>query len=422
MTTTARHQGTSPMPPVPSVGQPAPRSRQLPLAWFAAFMALSLVAWLYQQINFAGSLDNGIPIPDVINITRTFDNLSLTGGLDQDDNQFLGLSLLFGWTWLVHPSLCFLVNAALMAWATKIYTQQFIDKFQLPVWSIVGVLGNPYLALAMVGPNKEIPLLLLTLIYFKIVSERRASWPLAAALTGVAVFMFRDGYGAFLMGSTLLLLILQFRSKSYALIACIVCALVAALFGILANLVPILSRNNEGFQLLETGNLAVGALADLLGLDPFSPIGGLAMFGLRLVYNLTSLALFPIYETTGGTYWIGWAYWIAGLISLVCIPACIAVLLTSKSARSPLLLCAALAVSAWFMVSVSLFVQPRYLMPVFPYAVAVFSSSPTRIRKNCLRVALMFTVIIVVGYRMIDRAPPLAEPDSFTSPSYVLQP
>jgi hypothetical protein len=392
------------------------------MVWFTCFIGLSLAAWLYQQIDFVGSLGNGIPIPDVVNISSTFDNLTLTGGLDQDGNQFLGLSLLFGWTWLVHPSLCFLVNAALMAWATKIYTQQFIDKFQLPLWSIVGVLGNPYLALAMAGPNKEIPLLLLTLIYFKFVSERRRGWPLAAALTAVAVFMFRDGYGAFLIACTLLLMLVKFRFKSYVLISCIVCALAATLFGILADLVPILGRNNEAFAGLEMGNLAVGALANFLGLDPLSPLGGLVMFGLRLVYNLTSLAMFPTLQTTGGIYWIGWAYWIAGLITIVCIPACIAALLGRKTERSLLLLSAGLAVTVWFMVSVSLFVQPRYLMPIFPFAVAVFSHSSSRIRRNCLLISILLTVAIVFGYKLLDRTPPLTDPDTFLPPSYVLMP
>lgn len=396
----------------------SPRVRTIALVWFCTFMAISLVIWLYQQFDFAESLKRGVPIPDVVNIALSFDNLVSNGGLYQDSNQFFGLSLLFGWTWQVHPSLCFLVNTALMAWATKIYADYYIGKLGIPAWSIVGVLGNPYLALAMAGPNKEIPLMLLTLLYFKVVFSKRQYW-LVILLCG-ATFMLREGYGTFLLGSATVLQGLKYRAKPYALIACIASVSIAILFGLLENLVPIFSKNAEVLGSITADNFAVGALAFALGLDPLTPIGGGVLFGLRLIYNVLSLAFFPVFETTNGIYWIGWAYWVFGLYVLVTIPACVTFLFTSKSSNSPLLLCAALVVATYLMVSVSLFVQPRYLMPILPIAMAVFACSPARVRTRYLLCALLLVGTVVIEYRLFDRVAPLPEPDTFATPSYVI--
>jgi hypothetical protein len=394
------------------------RVRALVLICFCAFMAISLGIWFYQQFDFAESLKLGLLIPDVVNIALSLDNLVSNGGLNQDSNQFFGLSLIFGWTWLVHPSLCFLVNTALMAWATKVYSNYYIGKLGMPAWSIVGVLGNPYLVLAMAGPNKEIPLMLLTLLYFKAVFSRRQFW-LVVLLCG-ATFMLREGYGAFLLFSASVLHGLKYRARPYVLIACVATVSAAILFGLIANLVPIFSKNSEILGSITADNFAVGALAAALGLDPLTPIGGGVLFGLRLIYNVLSLALFPVFETTNGIYWIGWAYWVFGLYVLVTIPACFTFLFASKSSNSPLLLCAALVVATCLMVSVSLFVQPRYLMPLLPIAMAVFACCPTRVRTRYLLCAALLVGTVVIGYRLFDRVAPLPEPDTFAIPSYVI--
>lgn len=416
-----------PLPPPPLAATPSRSDRRARrrasrhvLAWFAAFVVLSVVSWLYQQFDFAGSLDHGIPIPDVVNMARAIDNLQALGGGDQEGNQFIGVSLLYGWTWIVHPSLCFVVNAILMAWATRVYSDFFVGKLQVPAWSIIGLLGNPYLILAMIGPNKEIPLALATLLYFRTLVEKRPGWPLVAvALSGV-VYLFRDGYGAFLLLSTVLFVLFRLRARPYALLMCAGCAALAALFGVLDSFIPILSRNIQSFEAIAADNLAVGAFAAALGLDPFSPLGGLVTFGLRLAYNLLSLAFFPVFQTTGGIYWMGVGFWINGMMLLTCVPACVANLL-KQAARPPLMLCAAFMVATWFMVSVSLFVQPRYLLPALPMAMAAFACSSRKIRVRSVQAALALSAFIIVGYWLLDRAPPLADPDSFAPPAYILQ-
>jgi hypothetical protein len=396
------------------------RQSRTVLCWFFTFTFVSLMLWLYQQVDFAGSLELGIPIPDIVNISQTFDNLFSTGGLDQEANQFVGVSILYGWTWLFHPALCFLVNLALIVWATKLYSDYFINKLSMPAWSIFGVFGNPYIALAMVGPNKEIPLLLLTLLYFRVLAERRPGWLLKAVAICTAAFAFRDGHGAFLVSALLLLIVLKFRSRRLAIAICLGCVAVSTLFGLLESVIPILGRNRVGFEVLDGGALAVGSFASLLNLDPFTVFGGFLLFFLRALYNLLTLSLFPVIQTTGGINWLGLAYWFFGLTILVCLPCCASVLLAVKQVRSSLLLAAALTVGTWFMISVSLFVQPRYMMPALPLAFAAVACTSPRVRARSLNAALLITGGIIFAYWLLDRAPPIGEPDSFDTPAYIL--
>lgn len=388
--------------------------------WFCAFTFVSSVSWVYQQLSFAGSLSLGMPIPDAINISDTFDNLLKVDGLNDEANQFVGVSILYGWTWMTHPALCFLVNFALMIWATILYYKYFIKKLGVPAWSIAGVLANPYIVLAMIGPNKEIPLLVLTLLYFRAVTEQKSHWLLTASITSLFAYFFRDGYGAFLAISLLILIVLKFRPKPFAISIFIGCITIAAFFGVLRSISAILERNVESFEGIDRGYAAVGGFAALINLDHLSIVGGVVMFCLRTLYNLLTLAVFPVFQTTGGIYWLGVAYWVFGVIILACMLSCITALRTWKLNRSPLLLAAAFTIGTLFMISLSLFVQPRYLMPILPLAMAVLACSNARTRRNSLIVALLVPSIVILAYWFTGSAPPIREPDDFEAPAYIV--
>ncbi len=406
--------------PAPTCSSKLRRKQRLIVhSWFLAFIFLSLISWFHQQLDFEGSLELGIPIPDIVNISHTFDNIFSTDELNQDINQFWGVSALYGWTWLIHPSLCFAVNLILISWATKAYSNYFIKKIGAPAWSIVGLLGNPYVVLAMAGPNKEIPLILLTLLYFRAITERGSGWILIAGVISLMTFLFRDGYGAFLAFFLLLIILFNFRAKLLAVFVFIGCLIISSLFGLLESVVPILQRNIEGLESFSGETLAVGTFAALLGLDPLSVIGGSVMFLIRAAYNLLTLSVFPIFQTTGGVYWLGISYWIFGVTILISIICCIVVLLSATIRRSPLLIAAALTIGTWFMISLSLFVQPRYLMPVLPLAVAVMACCSSRIRQYSMQCTLVFIGLIIFSYWSLDRKPPLTDPDSFNKPAYV---
>ena len=113
------------------------------------------------------------------------------------------------------------------------------------------------------------------------------------------------------------------------------------------------------------------------------------------------------------------SYWIFGIIALIFLSSCVVMLFSTRSARSPMLFAAALSVAGLFMISVSLFVQPRYLMPFLPLATAVFAVSTKRTRAFCLQAGLIMSLTVIFAYWVLDRAPPLSEADSFETPAYI---
>ena len=166
-------------------------------AWTAAlifFYSFSIIFFYFQQNNFDAAVAQGLIIPDVVNITNTFDLFSRTDGFFQSENQFKALSLIYGWTWLIHPSLCFLVNSAFILAAFIICKKIATNRINDSCWLVAGILGNPYLILAMPGPNKEIPLLFLTLCYFQLVINRNSTWFISSAIVCGIIFSIRDGY------------------------------------------------------------------------------------------------------------------------------------------------------------------------------------------------------------------------------------
>lgn len=69
-------------------------------------------------------------------------------------------------------------------------------------------------------------------------------------------------------------------------------------------------------------------------------------------------------------------------------------------------LAAALTLSTWLMISLSLFIQPRYFMPMLPITFAVMAALPFHPRYGSVTLALALVVMSVLA--MTDRFPPAA--------------
>ena len=67
-----------------------------------------------------------------------------------------------------------LTNAAL---AKKVV----LERLSVPAWAVLGPLANPYRMLVMPGPNKEIPLVFLTLLFADAMLRSERRWWLACA-------------------------------------------------------------------------------------------------------------------------------------------------------------------------------------------------------------------------------------------------
>src|SRR5450830_539088 len=130
------------------------RPGSLDLSWWVAlfiFVVVSLLILIIQQLDFQRAVAQGLIVPDVINMAQTIQNVWLDGNDGATEIDFVGVNILYGWTWLVHPGLSFLINMLLMGGSIFLYTRNIIFQMAAPGWSILGVVGNPYLLLAMPG-------------------------------------------------------------------------------------------------------------------------------------------------------------------------------------------------------------------------------------------------------------------------------
>ena len=363
----------------------------------AAFLTIAFLITLFQVSNFIGATRVGIPIPDTVNMSRTIFFLKELQLLFSPKTAIFGVALLYGWTWYVSPMLCFVINALLMAAAVQLARDVFVEQLELPSWLSFSVLINPYLLFAMAGPNKEIPLLFLTMLFLRLLGTLTLSRVMLAVGVGVITILFRDGYGAFLS----LWAVVLFVTRSPAFTTALTfagCLAAATLQQLLIRFVPTFARNVSVADTISSTQLATGNVAASLGFSASNPIGAGALFLVRLVYNWLSAAINPILFTVQGTpYFLGWVYWLNGLVFVLAIPAAILSLLPGSKAPQTAKFMAAMVVSTWCLISVSLFVQPRYLMPVMPLAFGLFLQVSKPVRQMTLSSVTALVALVLLG-------------------------
>ena len=396
------------------------RMRWSSIAASTAFFTISILVLFLQQFDFNFSTARGLVIPDVVNITNTLDTLWQTNSLFGVENQFIAITLIYGWAWLIHPSLCFLINVALVLFAIRSFESVTKRSTSTQNWMAIGILLNPYLMLAMPGPNKEIPLLLLTTLYASQIVNQNRWWLFKAAGLCGAIFFIRDGYGIFLLICLFLILATRRKIELFTPAICTLLALGSIGYGLLDSIIPAFSRNSEIYETISSQQAATGLIASAFTLNPYEPIGGAILFGFRLVYNIASLALFPVLSTAEShVYWIGVAYWINGLLILSLIPAIAFDTLRLKARKVPRSLIGGVVVGTWFLISLSLFVQPRYLMPILPLALLASSEISSRVRNIGFALSLVFSLGVMTINATFDRKPNPQTPEQFETPAYV---
>jgi hypothetical protein len=330
------------------------------------------------------------------------------------DSGFQAVVALYGWTWLLHPSFCFAVNCVLML-ANAALAKKVLARLRAPAWAVLGLLANPYLMLVMPGPNKEIPLVFLTLSFADAMLRSERRWWLASAIC-VPMYLLRDGYGLFIIGVISIVWLLGRHERLLPVVVLALMLSATALWSRLAPVIPAMARNLSIYNALVDGPAAV---ASALSLDPFGPLGGLVFYARRLVYNVVAQAFFPVFLTDrGDIYWIGVAYWVYGLMALMACIGCAWRWLTNEGDPNQRL-AAALALSTWLMISLSLFIQPRYFMPMLPIAFGVMAALPVHPRYGSVTLALALTLVVMSVLAMTDRFPPAATPEVTATPAYV---
>lgn len=377
---------------------------------YAVFVLAAIYTLYVESYHFDLALFRGMFVPDSVNMAATFDDqATLTGGIPFEES-LKGPSLLFGWLWVVDPSLCIWLNGAMMLVAGLVICR-VVDILEAPRWAVLGLFLNPYLTLVAVGPNKEIPLILLTATWLLLLITQRKGWQVGALLLAFLAYLIRDGYGVSLAIIALFLALTRARARSLPLFYFLLCVGIAGLFGVLVSIIPILSRNYSGFQEgFDTGT-AVGNLAATFAFDPLSFVGGIVLFLLRIIYNTLTLAIFPILKTEYGyNFWLGIAYCAFGIANLATVLASLYHIIKAPAGkRRERDLAAALTLATLCSISVSQFVQPRYMMPVMPFGFIVLATLPITIRWYLTLLTGALVAGVIGLYALSGQAPLPAE-------------
>jgi hypothetical protein len=402
-------------------------------------MALSL----FIQHAFFQALAAGLAITDVSALAHSLtelhglDNLLFTRRYDLG-----GLMLLYAPAYRLSPLFYPLINAALLFGAALVYKRLVIDRLTHGdsfVIAMLGLVGNPFFLLTMAGPNKEIPLLLLTLLLAWQILDKSPGWFWRSALIAVAASALRDGYGALLLAFAVMHWVahrLRSRVSGPWLVvgACILLSIiVAALIHPLSQWLSFLHRNLAVAARI-SGVAQVNLAAD--GNWLLHAVPAMAAWARRVVLNASSLALFPVIrQENGSVYWIGVAYWLFGIGNLYAL-ACAAYAMVLPARRlaatdgpapaqaqpdrgNTVKAMAADWLALLLLSSVSVYVQPRYLMVTLPLGIGVMAMTRPRARLVILLLVPVLVSSVLIVYQLKGLAFPTVAPDTFPVDPYL---
>ena len=357
------------------------------------FFLLSGFVFICHQFDLAFAIKYGLFIPDSINMTQTLENDWVSSRFWDLGSNLLGIKLVYGWTWLFHPSISYVVNLFMTSYSIIAFRRLAFSTLGTSHWSILGIILNPYLILVMPGPNKEIPLLLITICLCSQWLYRNRYWIIISSLLCLLAFLLREGYGIFLLLCQLIVWYLKSGYRKFAIILCLILFMFALFWSEILPLVSSFSPNINTYLLHADTSASTGTFSALLNVCSANFFFAFPLFLLRLAFNLLTLAMFPIFFTPDGVlYWSGISYWIAGAYIVLIISASLSLYFLRFSKKSPSYLFAGLVVGTWFFVSLSLIIQPRYLMPVIPIGFLALNSVPLRLRNGFIAFALIFSL------------------------------
>lgn len=392
--------------------------------YFSVFVFISTVVCVLQNYAPYNSFYDGLFIPDVISMSQSLDAFQ-----DTQYSLYLliasipGIAALYTPAWLIHPAMSFGINLVLMYFSTRLIGSIFVRTHTSRKVAYIALLCNPYIFLAMSGPNKEIPLLFLTLLFVRNVIFHERWWFVSCSLVAVCIFLFRDGYGALLLIMVLILWLFNRSFRPFLIVSLVALPVMMIVSNVVTSFIPFLARNRMAIETInaaaDSGLIKLGSSA-----SGANPVLEIVMLFLRTIYNLLTMAFFPQFLTTDGAFYVlGIGYWVYGVSILSAVISCILLLIKRwhsnytniDSKISCIVLYCTIALS------ISIFIQPRYLMPILPLAVGVMASaSAAKILKTLVIVFLMSCCVMTFYY--FRGNPPVAiDIDMHFRPSFLLE-
>jgi hypothetical protein len=384
--------------------------------FFLVFATISLLSLVAQNFPPPKDMIDGLLIPDVLNLSNLID--VVTSG-DYDVSYILanfsspGVVFLYRVAWLVHPMLSFCINMALIYLCIRITHYIFTKISRVGSLACIGVISNPYLYLAVTGPNKEIPMLCTTLLIFYLLVFKPRFWFASSLLIAVVTYFIRDGYGVILAITILLFSVFKKLPRHFLLVGLLFCSAAAGSFWYLGNYFEFIARNKALFEYTtETGEKVGSSILGFSLLGSPNPIVEAIVFHIKAVYNLVGLAIYPQFvSVNGGWYILGLAFWVFSILIIAGMISCVWMVLreyryTTNSATRVKI--SVLVIFVWWAVSLSAFTQPRYLMPLLPLAFGIYiTSDSSKISKIRLLFSIVcFVLLIISFYYFTEHSPP----------------
>jgi hypothetical protein len=393
---------------------------------FIVFLTISVLVYTAQCLKLPPEKIDGLLVPDSVNIAKLLDFVR-EGNIESSvlvESQMTGIITLYSLAWAIHPATSLLINWMLIYLSLRLTADIFTKQSANLHWILLGVTGNPYVYLVAPAPNKEIPLLFLTLLFVYQLIVRPRWWVLYTIIISGAVYSIRDGYGAIVLIIAALHITARRTPRIMVIVGIVVLSVCVFIDQYVADYLSFVVRNKDAINLVKT---ATGGESTILGVaisgstDPFLNV---LMYYSRIVYNVTTLGVFPIFVSIfHGCYVLGWAFWVFGILIFSGVVSCVIVVLGKQNtaAGNKRLEVAVLVLLLVAAISVSSYVQPRYLMPVLPLAGGVCMSLRL-LRMKVIGSVVLLCVGVMLFYAIRGYKLPLADTSDTVNevPSFVL--
>ena len=375
------------------------------------FLLASVLLMAAQTAYPRLAIEWGMVIPDVANMNAWLQEFALDNPPWLRAQYLPGPWLLYGSLAAPSPITCLGMNTVLMAGAAACWWKIARAAIPNPGWAVLVLVANPYLLLAMHGPNKEIPLLFLTLLLTLVVFYQRPFWIFHALMICLAAYLFRDGYGAILTAWVIAIRLFGRRMSAASLSLVVAATCVSVFSGELGEVLPFLGRQIAGAQDPSAVPHFLKWLSRIANIEPSAPLAQPIYFAARVFYNLTSQALFPVVITDDARiHVLGVAYFLNGLVVLSVVPVSVLVLARGGASRTWGTFAAGLLFAVLILSSVSPQIQPRYLMPLWPIAYLVIRSCDRKTVAFAVVGALMISCSVCLAYYFAGHPPASATP------------
>lgn len=396
---------------------------------------VSTVTIILQALWTPDTLFSGMYIPDALSYEEPIFK-SIHSSASPLASFFLypspGTLLLYYPFWELNSKLYFILNITLLlAIVYLIYSLKITNKSYL--LCVLSIACNPYLYLAVSGPNKEIPLTFLTILFYKYWFEKRKIY--LSITLAIFVYFFRDGYGILLLAWMIFdrFFPVFFKGKKGKTIKYNILLLspliICILYSTLSQSVPAISRNiNAGqghLSIIENRTSELGEKNLKFSLEALqNPVLAVPALFFRIVANTMSLLVRPALTTVKGKiYILGFAFWIYGFfLSIVFMSAALELI---RSFKQPILdekkwyflKLSYFVLFILFGISLAPFIQPRYLMPVFPIATVILSNSK---KENISLIMVIVSVFFLFVFLILNffNIPIIVNNDTETIPSF----